>query len=292
VDKNLVAIYILRDDAGRVRDRLIALGIPATDIRLSPASDRVSAAEVTATAPHERRHSFWDWLFGEDVPEHDRAWYHANLREGRTALSVLVRSDAEREQVADILEEFNPVHMDDGTETGAAPVSMGAEQGEYARSGSSEMRTGAPGLPTEGEQVIPVVKEELAVGKRASERRYRVRTYVVETPVEEQVRLRDERVIVERRPAHPVRSRAVQGPCRNAYSRSRNDTRSPWSKSAPAKLRKWSCAEKQTSAWRPFGTPCARPRLMSTRSRQTGGRMAAAPSRQTAIHKSRRQGAV
>jgi stress response protein YsnF len=45
------------------------------------------------------------------------------------------------------------------------------------------------------------VKEELAVGKTASERRYRIRTYVVETPVEEQVKLRDERVIVERRPA-------------------------------------------------------------------------------------------
>jgi hypothetical protein len=31
--------------------------------------------------------------------------------------------------------------------------------------------------------------------------RYRIRTYVVETPVQEQVRLRDERVIVEQRPA-------------------------------------------------------------------------------------------
>jgi hypothetical protein len=46
-----------------------------------------------------------------------------------------------------------------------------------------------------------LVKEELAVGKTTSERRYRIRTYVVETPVEEQVKLRDERVIVERRPA-------------------------------------------------------------------------------------------
>jgi hypothetical protein len=196
---NLVAVYNSRADAERVQDRLIAFGIPATDIRLSSASADTGAAAISER-PHERHHSFWDWLFGDDVPEHDRGWYHTNLREGRTALSVLVRSDAEREQLADILEEFNPVHMDDGTETGAAPVSMGAEQGEYARSGSSQTRAGAPGLPTEGEQVIPVVKEELAVGKRASERRYRVRTYVVETPVEEQVRLRDERVIVERRP--------------------------------------------------------------------------------------------
>jgi len=199
---NLVAVYVSRRDAEPVRDRLIEFGIPATDIRLSSAdADASTASAHTGAASHERHESFWDWLFGSDVPEHDRGWYHANLREGRTALSVLIRNNTERERVADILEEFNPVHMDDGTETGTAPVSMGAEKGEYAPAGSSQMRAGAPKLTKEGEQVIPVVKEELAVGKQARERHYRIRTYVVETPIEQQVSLRDERVIVERRPA-------------------------------------------------------------------------------------------
>jgi stress response protein YsnF len=199
---NLVAVYVSRRDAEPVRDRLIEFGIPATDIRLSSAdADASTASAHTGAASHERHESFWDWLFGSDVPEHDRGWYHANLREGRTALSVLIRNNTERERVADILEEFNPVHMDDGTETGTAPVSMGAEKGEYAPAGSSQMRAGAPKLTKEGEQVIPVVKEELAVGKQARERHYRIRTYVVETPIEHQVSLRDERVIVERRPA-------------------------------------------------------------------------------------------
>ena len=199
---NLVAVYVSRRDAEPVRDRLIEFGIPATDIRLSSAdADASTASAHTGAASHERHESFWDWLFGSDVPEHDRGWYHANLREGRTALSVLIRNNTERERVADILEEFDPVHMDDGTETGTAPVSMGAEKGEYAPAGSSQMRAGAPELTKEGEQVIPVVKEELAVGKQARERHYRIRTYVVETPIEQQVSLRDERVIVERRPA-------------------------------------------------------------------------------------------
>jgi len=199
---NLVAVYDLREDAERVRDRLIASGIPATDIRLSSADD-VSAAAVTQTVPHERGHSFWDWLFGEDVPEHERVWYHANLREGRTALSVLVRSDAEREQVADILEEFNPLDLHDETTAGiggATRISPEVRSG-YAAGTADPVRAEAVGVTEQTEQVIPVVKEELAVGKTASERRYRIRTYVVETPVEEQVKLRDERVIVERRPA-------------------------------------------------------------------------------------------
>jgi Domain of unknown function (DUF2382) len=53
----------------------------------------------------------------------------------------------------------------------------------------------------EGEQVVPVTEEPLRVGKRqVSHGRVRIRTYVVETPVQENVNLREEHVQVERRP--------------------------------------------------------------------------------------------
>ena len=56
-------------------------------------------------------------------------------------------------------------------------------------------------LSDRGDQVIPVAQEQLRVGKRdVSHGRVRIRSYVVETPVEEQVTLREERVAVERRP--------------------------------------------------------------------------------------------
>ena len=76
---NLVAVYVSRRDAEPVRDRLIEFGIPASDIRLSSAdADASTASAHTGAASHERHESFWDWLFGSDVPEHDRGWYHAN----------------------------------------------------------------------------------------------------------------------------------------------------------------------------------------------------------------------
>jgi stress response protein YsnF len=206
---NLVAVYGSRGVAERVRDRLIAFGIPATDIRLSSAPENAgSGPAITDAAPHERHHGFWDWLFGNEVPEHDRAWYHTNLREGRTALSVLVRSEAEREQVADILEEFNPLNQHDEITAaigGATRVSPEVRS-DYPAGSSDQARAGTADMSQQAEQVIPVVKEELAVGKRASERHYRIRTYVVETPIEEPVTLRDERVIVERRPVSGVAS--------------------------------------------------------------------------------------
>jgi len=51
------------------------------------------------------------------------------------------------------------------------------------------------------DEVIPVVEEQLRVGKRdVNLGRVRVRSYVVEEPVTEQVNLREDRVTIERRP--------------------------------------------------------------------------------------------
>ena len=209
---SLVAVYESRAHAERARDKLMQLGIPATDIRLSTDSG-------TERLESEHRGGFWDWLFGEDIPERDRSWYDTNLRGGRTAVSVLVRDEAERGRVAEVLEEFDPIDFDH-----TSAVSTAGRVGSLAGSGTvgaGSMSTGAVaatplagvapptgadragadrGVSSERDQVIPVVKEELDVGKRVSERRYRIRTYVVERPVEETVTLRDERVVIEHRP--------------------------------------------------------------------------------------------
>lgn len=73
-----------------------------------------------------------------------------------------------------------------------------------------EHETGRAGMAaaTGRDEAIQLAEERLRIGKReAHAGRVRVRSYVVETPVEEQVRLREERVHVER---HAV-DRAVTG---------------------------------------------------------------------------------
>jgi uncharacterized protein (TIGR02271 family) len=57
-------------------------------------------------------------------------------------------------------------------------------------------------IGTTEEQVIPITREELRIGKRQTNRAkvYRVRSTVKEVPVEEQVTLRSETVLIERRP--------------------------------------------------------------------------------------------
>jgi stress response protein YsnF len=248
---NIIAVYGSRPEAERARDRLIENGIPGADIRMS-ATETGAAATGMAGSPAAtatpRREGFWDWLFGRDVPERDRGWYEANLREGRTVLSVLVRDGEQQQRIAEILEEFDPIDFDEETAAGGAPaLDAGAmplgSTPAWDRQRTAPMerpaadtalgspaawsRQGGVSTPAErdslretaiapeagavgsaergaemgaGEQVIPVVKEELSVGKRASERRYRIRTYVVETPIEKEITLRDERVVVEHRP--------------------------------------------------------------------------------------------
>jgi len=69
--------------------------------------------------------------------------------------------------------------------------------------GLSQSRSLAPSRNVESheqEEVIPLAEETLIVGKQTVENsRTTVRRFVVETPVEEQVSLYEERVVVERR---------------------------------------------------------------------------------------------
>jgi len=60
--------------------------------------------------------------------------------------------------------------------------------------------TAAVGGTARGEEAIPIVEEQIRIGKREVDRgRVRVRSYIVETPVQQQVSLREEHVEVERR---------------------------------------------------------------------------------------------
>jgi len=95
---------------------------------------------------------------------------------------------------------------DNSTTTGSTvgtTASTGSQTGStLGTTASTGFQTGARDITTEqGEVAIPVVEEEIRIGKREVESGgVRVETRVEETPVNEQVTLRDERVTIERRP--------------------------------------------------------------------------------------------
>jgi len=157
---------------------------------------------------------FFERLFGDDVDERDRGVFSEAARRGSTVVTVTADDD-QVERVVDILERYDAVDVDrratQYSESGytaydaSAPVYTSDEaRAELDRFGQySDTRASGEQLGEDREVAVPVIEEELKVGKRAVQRGgVRVYSRVTERPVEEQVRLREEHVTVDRRPAN------------------------------------------------------------------------------------------
>ncbi|MDQ6704439.1 MAG: YsnF/AvaK domain-containing protein [Acidobacteriota bacterium] len=127
---------------------------------------------------------FFRHLFGSDVDDRDTGYYEEAIGRG----SAVVTVDADQDMTERAVEIMN--------RNGAINVDQGGDTRQYERSGAPERES----LDRDsGRRSIPVVEEELQVGKRAVQRGgVRIYSHVTERPVEEQVTLRDERVNVER----------------------------------------------------------------------------------------------
>lgn len=157
------------------------------------------------------------------VDSDDIRHYMRGVEKGYPLLVGTV-DEADLQRAVDILDNHGPVDMRDGADLDAGTSGTATDRAAYASTSGQTADTGLSAAATglrdvnesadsnrrtgtaEQEEVIPIAEEELRVGKRAVERGgVRVRSYVVETPVEESVRLRDETVHVDRRRVDPNR---------------------------------------------------------------------------------------
>ncbi len=128
----------------------------------------------------------------------DRSAYGEGLNRGGFMLCAEVDEDEDADKIVSLLEETASVDMDERQESWRSEGWSGSA-GIRETSGS-ENRTSERGNVVEEER-IPIVEEQLRVGKREEQRGgARVRSYVEERPVSESVSLREEHVNVERRP--------------------------------------------------------------------------------------------
>lgn len=138
---------------------------------------------------------FFQGLTGHD--EHAHTAYTEGVSRGGALVAVRVNDD-EAERAAGVLRSFGATDIEDGG-TGLGTGRTGSDYSSTGR-GYAAAGTGSTTGSITGEQVIPVVEEELVVGKRQVERGgVRVYSHVVSEPVSESVSLHDERVIVDRR---------------------------------------------------------------------------------------------
>ncbi|MDQ1523371.1 MAG: hypothetical protein QOE47_1295 [Pyrinomonadaceae bacterium] len=159
------------------------------------------------------------------VPEDDANYYAEGVRRGGTLISVEA-ADNQADGAVAIMKRHGAVEIDkraaqwrdegwsgfdaNATETAynafagdartntAAATEVTAEHQRLADAPRAAARTAAS---PQNQVSVPVVEEQLQVGKREVERGgVRVETHITEKPVEENVELREEHVNVERRP--------------------------------------------------------------------------------------------
>ena len=177
------ALYDKQADAEAMQAELERLGIIDLDHDLH---NQQSAEFDRGDYSDDSNPAFWGKKGGVAPPKEDRHIYEEALRRGGYLLTVNC-DDAEAPRVHQILEGSNAVDMVD-------------REREMRASGFVPPVAAPVAASAAADEVIPVVEEQLVVGKRQVDRGgVRVRAYPVATPVQESGSLREERVDVERR---------------------------------------------------------------------------------------------
>ncbi len=144
--------------------------------------------------------NFFNSIFGSDINDDEKGVYAESVRRGSTAVTVKTE-DNMVEKAADILNDNGAVDVDRRAAQYRAAGYKGYDP-QVPPYNVEQTQTERQNFANQGETLLPVIEEQLNVGKRVVQRGgVRVHTNLTERPVEEQVNLREEKVTGNRRPA-------------------------------------------------------------------------------------------
>ena len=214
MDQTIVALFDNRTDAEAAVAQLVEAGISRSSIGLtSGKGERYNSASTSAYDYRRDEGGFWASMKDLFMPEEDRYAYAEGLNRGGTVVTAKIDT-AHAVMAEEVLESAGgslDLEQEEAGWRSSGWTGYSAVTGSTAAAGTastaglaaaSRTGTGAIGLGAGQDETISVYEESLKVGKRVVNRgRVRLRSYVVETPVSEQISLRDETVEIER---HPV----------------------------------------------------------------------------------------
>jgi uncharacterized protein (TIGR02271 family) len=225
----IAAMFETYDRALAARDVLVSAGIDRSRTEILAQSGTTQDASFHSERNDE---GIWGAIKRLFMPDEDTHVFAEGIRRGYAML--VVRAVAgDQEQIINLLESQDAVDVETHATNWRQSGWSGAHSGQAAwetrlQALAADKRSGTSSSPATGaadrgqEEIMPVYEEQLRIGKREVGRgSVRVRSYVAEQPVQEQVRLREERVHVERRPvdrpadiapgtAEPFRERTIE----------------------------------------------------------------------------------
>jgi uncharacterized protein (TIGR02271 family) len=201
----VVGLFDNRSNAGAATQELIQKGFLRENIDVSnrQISDAATSTQiaVTETGAGESIGNFFNSLFGGDKKTARN--YTTAAGDADAIITVQVDSLERAREAAEILDRH-----------GAIDVDGRSSQHEQNLQQNQQILTAAPNAPQtaqnaadihnaaniQNETAIPVIEEQLQVGKQIVQREgARVRSRIVEKPVEANLRLREEHIVVNRR---------------------------------------------------------------------------------------------
>jgi len=190
MSKTIVGLFKDTTAAKEVKQILVNGGYTSDQVKIV-ANDHDDASLPSGTSSSyekgegigEKVSNFFHGLSGGD--EHAHNHYATGVNEGGALLTVKA-DDEDADEVAALLKQHGARDME-----GTGQTSTSASDRNF---GDVSSRDGS------GDTAVPIVEEQLVVGKRQVDRGgVRVYSHVVERPVEADVTLRDERINVQRR---------------------------------------------------------------------------------------------
>lgn len=202
--KTLVGVFDDMTSAQNVVRELHGLGVAPHHVRLVNNSETRADGDADDTSWTDKVSNWFSSLFDDDDDARTHAHHYAEAwRRGH----YLVVADVESTQVdavVTVMNRYGTVDLNQRAEhwksTGYTGTFDRTAQPYTAEQRASEL---ASYTNRQAATAIPVVQEELAVGKRVVQRGgVRIHSYVEERPVHEVVQLREERINVQRRPVN------------------------------------------------------------------------------------------
>ena len=193
-DETVVAVYDTASHAEAAIASLKNAGVPEAAITMHAAGGSMTGTGTTPAAAPVREPGFWSKVFGGE-PDHDTAVYDRSMAAGATVVSVQAPA-SHLTTVMELLESHGPIDIDERA------AGYGLTQTTTRQPLPAPAPVAVAAKPAANDAALQLSEETLGVGKRVVNRGgTRIRRFVVETPVEQSVTLREEKVMLER---HPV----------------------------------------------------------------------------------------
>ncbi len=203
------------DDAQEAReavDKLVSAGYVRNTVDVSPYTGATNTSDRYEDHDHDSGiGNFFRNLFGDDDDDANR---YSAMGSSRSIVTIHATSQDQADKAADILDDCGAIDVRDTADQygyDARTMGMGMDTDANRATGmdmdmdmdTDVNRATGMGMDTDADQKVEIIEENLEVGKRTVDTGgVRLKSRIVSRPVEESIRLREERVTVNRTPVN------------------------------------------------------------------------------------------